>query len=127
MAACSQSPQEKLQHINGYWEIASIENADGQKKEFGYSQNIDFIQIKEDNTGVRKKVQPNITGEFKTSDSSENIHIITHGDTLIMEYITAFDNWQETVEKATASSLVLKNQHGNIYTYRRYEPIKLEE
>lgn len=124
--SCSQSDTETLNNINGYWEIASIENQAGQVKEFSMSQNIDFFQIKEDGTGVRKKVQPNALGQFTTSQSSENINVVNENDLLQLEYTTNFDTWRETVRKATNEELILINEDGLIYTYRRYKPLVIE-
>ena len=126
ITSCSQSDTETLKNINGYWEIATIENTAGQVKEFGMSQNIDFFQIKEDGTGVRKKVQPNALGQFTTSQSSENINVVNENDLLQLEYTTNFDTWRETVRKATKEELILINKDGLIYTYRRYKPLVIE-
>ncbi|WP_405251809.1 hypothetical protein [Dokdonia sp. Asnod3-C12] len=123
---CTQSNEEKLSHISGYWEIASIENPSGQVKEFSMSQNIDFFEVNADGKGVRKKVQPNVVGEFITSQSSENINVIYKDDLLLLEYATPMDTWQETVKKATTDELVLINEDGLIYTYRKYTPLALD-
>lgn len=127
LIACTQSPNEKLSHLNGYWEIADVTMLDGEKKEFSMSQNIDFFEIQDNQTGVRKKVQPSINGQFTTSQSSENIDIEINEDILIIRYTTAFDSWKETVLKASEDQLVLLNENGNTYTYRRYEPILFSE
>ena len=122
---CTQTNEEKLSHISGYWEIASIENQAGQVKEFSMSQNIDFFEINKEGQGVRKKVQPNVVGEFTTSQSSENINAVYKDDLLLLEYATPMDTWQETVKKATTDELVLINKDGLIYTYRKYKPLAL--
>ena len=124
--SCSSSPQEKLANISGYWEIASIEMPDGTTKTYGMSQNIDFFEINEDGTGVRKKVQPNALGAFTTSNDSENINATIKGDLLTLNYSTALDSWEETVKKASKEELVLINKDNIIYTYRRYEPLITE-
>lgn len=122
---CTQTNEEKLSHISGYWEIASIENQAGQVKEFSMSQNIDFFEINKEGQGVRKKVQPNVVGEFTTSQSSENINVVYKDDLLLLEYATPMDTWQETVKKATTDELVLINKDKLIYTYRKYKPLAL--
>ncbi len=124
--SCSSSPQEKLANISGYWEIAGIEMPDGTTRTYGMSQNIDFFEINEDGTGVRKKVQPNALGAFTTSNDSENINATIKGDLLTLNYSTALDSWEETVKKASKEELVLINKDNIIYTYRRYEPLITE-
>lgn len=120
--SCSQSTDEKLVLINGYWEIASVTTSEGVKKEFSISQNIDFIEI-QDGKGIRKKVQPDLVGNFKTTDASENIDVEIKGDKLILNYSTAFDTWTETVLIVTQEKLKVENENGNTYTYRRYKPL----
>ncbi len=112
-----------LQHINGYWEIAQIKTLDGQVREFAMSQNIDFFEINENGKGIRKKVQPNLSGTFTTSKTSENIDVISDKKRLTLQYTTALDTWTETVHKATENELVLINETGIIYTYRKYKPL----
>ena len=127
LISCTQTPDEKLTHLAGYWEIADVTTADGEKRAFSLSQNIDFFEIQDNQIGIRKKVQPDINGHFTTSKSSENIDIVINEDTLVLKYTTAFDSWKETVIKASKDQLILLNEDGNTYTYRRYEPILLSK
>ena len=90
------------------------------------SQNIDFFQINEDGTGIRKKVQPNLSGTFTTSKTSENIDILSNEKLLTLQYSTALDTWTETVQKATRDELVLINEAGIIYTYKKYTPLVIK-
>jgi len=123
---CSQSNEEMLEHINGYWEIAQIETADGQVKEYGMSQNIDFFQIDANGKGIRKKVQPNALGEFTTSQASENIDVLKEDNVLKLKYSTQLDSWTETISKATQDKLVITNEAGITYTYKRYKPLVIK-
>lgn len=96
--------------------------SEGVKKEFSISQNIDFIEI-QNGKGIRKKVQPDVMGNFKTSDASENIDVEIKDDKLILNYSTAFDTWTETVLSVSEVKLKVENENGNTYTYRRYQPL----
>ncbi len=125
--ACSQSPEKTLQHVKGYWEIASVTFVDGSKKEFSISQNVDFFDIKDNYTGIRKKVQPDINGHFTTSKNTENIDVRINDNTLILQYTTPYDTWKETVLTATQEQLILLNDNGNTYTYRRYKSLIISE
>ncbi|MFO7718991.1 MAG: hypothetical protein R6W85_00955, partial [Gillisia sp.] len=42
-----QSPEEKLVHLNGYWEIEKVEFSRDSIKEFRMSENVDYFEIKE--------------------------------------------------------------------------------
>lgn len=123
--SCTQSPAEKLELLNGYWEIAQIENSHGSVKEYSISQNIDYFEVTETGKGVRKKVQPDLLGNFTTTNSSENIDVSTEGNTVFLKYSTAFDSWQEEIISLSDSELVLRNKDNYTYTYRRYEPISI--
>lgn len=124
LISCSQSNEEKLALLNGYWEIASVTTSEGVIKEFSISQNVDFIDI-ENGKGIRKKVQPDLMGNFKTSNASENIDVEIDNDRLTLSYSTAFDTWNETVLEVTKEKLRVENDNGNTYTYRRYEPLMI--
>ena len=124
LISCSQSNEEKLALLNGYWEIASVTTSEGVIKEFSISQNVDFIDI-ENGKGIRKKVQPDLMGNFKTSNASENIDVQLDNDRLTLKYSTAFDTWNETVLEVTKEKLRVENDNGNTYTYRRYEPLMI--
>mgnify|MGYP003630839798 CR=1 FL=1 len=122
LLSCSQSTDEKLVLINGYWEIASVTTTEGVTKEFSLSQNVDFIEI-QNGKGIRKKVQPDAMGNFITSDASENIDVEIKENKLLLNYSTAFDTWTETVIEVSKDKLKVENQNGNTYTYRRYQPL----
>lgn len=123
---CAGAPKENIQLLNGYWEIAEIENAYGSKKEFILSQNIDFFELTQEGKGVRKKVQPDIQGNFTTTNASENIDIVIKGNTVFIKYSTAFDSWKEELIFLSNEKLVLQNEENYTYTYKRYEPLSIE-
>ncbi len=123
---CTQiSPENQIALLNGYWEIAEIENSHGSTKEYSISQNIDFFEITQEGKGVRKKVQPDLNGNFTTSQSSQNIDIEVRGNKVILKYSTQFDTWEEEIISISPVQLILKNTDNYIYTYRRYEPLTL--
>lgn len=126
--SCGNSPEEKLQHLNGYWEIAKLDDGTGNIKEFGMSQNIDFFEMNPEGTGVRKKVQPDALGAFKAGASSENIDaIIQENGEVFLKFTTAFDSWQEKLFRADEHTLILINEDYKIYTYRRYKPLVIQK
>lgn len=124
--SCSGSPRNNLELLNGYWEIAEIENTHGSKKEYGLSKNIDFFVLTNEKKGVRKKVQPDIQGNFTTTNAGQNIDVLIKGTNVFLKYSTPFDSWQEEVLSLTKDKLVLQNEDEYIYTYRRYEPLIIE-
>ena len=125
ITSCSKPPEEQIVLINGYWEIAKIENNYGSSKEYSISQNIDFFEVNTQGKGIRKKVQPDIKGNFTTTNSSENINITTKDNTVFLQYSTAYDTWQEEVINVSKKELILRNENNFTYVYRRYEPLSI--
>ncbi len=70
LISCSNSPQEKIDNLNGYWEITKAELPEGITKEFKYSEIVDYIKV-DSTSGFRKKVRPQIDGGFITSNDEE--------------------------------------------------------
>jgi len=114
----------QLKHINGYWEIVSVENVDGDTKEFTVNQTIDYIEIT-DNKGFRKKLQPDLSGNYKTTESVEYIEVNIVDDQIVLLYSTPFSSWKEVVITVSDNKLVVENEAKIKYTYKRYEPLNL--
>jgi len=123
LLSCTSSDTQ-LKHINGYWEIVSAVNAAGDTKEFTVNQIVDYIEIN-DHKGFRKKLQPDLSGNYKTTESTEYIEANIIDDQIILLYSTPFSSWQEVVIEATAHKLVVENDTKIKYTYKRYKPLNL--
>ena len=122
---CSETPESQLEHINGYWEIVSATNAKGVSKSYPPGRNIDYIEITE-GEGFRKKLQPDIRGNYSTSKSQETIKAEIIDDRLELVYRTPFSSWREKVMRANVKKLIIKNDNGIEYTYERHAPISIE-
>ena len=123
--SCSNSVQDQLEHLNGYWEIESVTNVQNVTKSFTISQTIDYIEV-DGEKGFRKKLQPDLYGNYKTTNSIENIEVNIANDVLELHYSTAFSSWRETVIRATATQLIVANEDHIQYTYKRYTPINID-
>lgn len=121
----NQNPEEMLPYLNGYWEIEKVEMTNGEVKEFGFSNWIDFIEI-EENKGIRKKVAPRLDGTFSVTEDEEQIEAKIENDSLHLYYTTPFDQWKETVLQADKTRLVILNKGGKKYSYKRFEKINLD-
>lgn len=123
--ACGPSPEQQLEHLNGYWEISEVISDQGTSKSYTYNTSIDYIFV--DNLkGFRKKLQPGINNQYQTSDDAEFFEIRIENDSLNMYYKTDLSNWKETVLKATKDQLKIVNTANIIYIYKRFEPVRLE-
>ena len=118
--SCSQqTPEEQIKNLPGYWEIESVQFPSGNEKEYKISTTIDYIKV-EGNKGIRKKVNPQLDGTFKTNKSVENFTLKIENDSLRLYYKTQFNTWKETVLLAKDSTLQLLNKDGNIYKYKKF-------
>ncbi|HET8854668.1 MAG TPA: lipocalin family protein, partial [Salinimicrobium sp.] len=115
------SPEEKIANLNGYWEIQTAERPDGSIKEFRFSEMVDYIVV-ENNEGFRKKLRPQLGGTFIASDDKEKLQIKVENDSINLYYTTPYNTWKETLLSSDEEKLVLRNQHGIIYTYKRFTP-----
>jgi len=113
--------EEKIANLNGYWEITSAEMADGSIREFRYSEMVDYIVV-EDNVGFRKKVRPQLGGTFITSEDQEMLEVKVENDSINLYYTTPYNSWKETLLSSEEDEIVVKNQHGITYTYKKFTP-----
>jgi hypothetical protein len=111
--------------LEGYWEIESVTLIDGLKKEYTFSETIDFLSFTDSLSGIRKKMKPNFNGYFETSNDAERFEIKIENDSVNVYYKTPFDKWKETILKLTENQLIVINKNKAIFTYKRYEPITI--
>lgn len=121
LISCNNSHEEKIDNLNGYWEITKAELPEGITKEFKYSEIVDFIQV-DSSSGLRKKVRPQIDGSFITSNDEEIFEVKLENDSINLYYSTPYANWKETVISSEENKLVVLNPDGIIYTYKRFTP-----
>ena len=124
--SCKKSPERFIEHLDGYWEIEEVTLPDGTKREYSYNNTIDFLTVSDSLTGFRKKLTPKLDGTFSTSEDKETMEVILENDSLNIYYKTPYSAWKETVLEATRDQLILENQKGMRYTYKKYEPLKIE-
>jgi len=119
------NPETLIPHINGYWQIEEAQLSDGRKREYNFSENIDYIEVGDSMIGFRKKLKPRIDGTFQTSNSLERFELKIENDSLNVYYSTPYSEWKETILNATESSLLISNANNDIYLYERYTPLNL--
>ncbi|PKV50109.1 hypothetical protein ATE84_2159 [Aquimarina sp. MAR_2010_214] len=125
VTSCTRTnPKEHIQYLDGYWEIKKVILSDGSKKEYSFSQDIDFFEIK-DSIGIRKKVRPQLDGGFKTTNNQEIFTIIIENDSVRLYYKNSLATWKETIISAKENEIVFKNETGNVYFYQRYQKLQL--
>lgn len=124
--SCSNDPSVYIPHVEGYWEIEAVTTSDGLKKEYTFSDTIDFIQFTDSLNGIRRKMKPNLLGNFESSLSVESFELKIENDSLNVYYKTPYSEWKETIIGATENNMVVVNANNVMYLYRRYEPLELD-
>ena len=122
LISCGQDPEEKLQHLNGYWEIEKVEIAKDSVREYSMNGIVDYFHF-DKGEGFRKKVRPQLDGKYLITDDTEKMEARIENDSLSLYYSTPYSSWKETVLKADEDELVLENEWGKIYYYKKFTPI----
>lgn len=115
------TPEDKIANLNGYWEIKKAELPEGIIKEFRFSEVVDFIKT-DSTAGFRKKVRPQLDGSFITSEDAEKFQVKVENDSINLYYSTPYAEWKETLISSEENEFMILNPDGIIYTYKRFTP-----
>ena len=126
LSCTSKDPKTFISHMDGYWQIEEVTLSNGIKKEYNFSETIDYIEVLDSMSGFRKKMKPNLLGTFETSDSMETFELKIENDSLNIYYSTPYANWKETILNANENQLLVINANKDIYLYKHYEPLDLD-
>ena len=122
LASCSGgSTQEKIENLNGYWEIKRVEKESQQTREYSFNQVVDYIEVN-NNEGVRRKVRPQFDGSFLAGEDEEAFSVKVEGDSINLYYKTPYSTWKETLVSSEEDEIEIENQYGIRYTYKRFNP-----
>lgn len=121
---CTTVSEEKLNLLNGYWEIERVEFPNGGEKEYKTNTDIDYIEL-EGLKGFRKKMKPRFDGTYETSDDAEPFNIAIEDKTYTLRYKNNLSEWQETLTALSKDNFTVKNMDGILYHYKRFEPINI--
>lgn len=128
MTGCKQKIKPAdVAKINGYWEIEKVIFEDGNEKKYSINEAYDFFQIDKNNTGIRKKVMPQLDGTFLVNDTFENVKLRFANDQAFLDYTTPYMKWSEEVLALTATELVVLNAEKKEYHYKKAGPINLDD
>ncbi|HSD05755.1 hypothetical protein [Flavobacterium sp.] len=128
LTACKQKIQPTdIAKINGYWEIEKVIFKDGNAKKYGVNEAFDYFKIDKNNSGIRKKVMPQLDGTFLVNDTFENVKIRFADDQTFLDYSTPYMKWSEEVLTLNDKELVVLNSEKKEYHYKKTGPIKLDD
>ena len=128
LTACKQKivPAD-VAKINGYWEIEKVVFKDGNEKKYGVNEAFDYFKIDKNNSGIRKKVLPQLDGTFLVNDTFENVKIRFTDDQTFLDYSTPYMKWSEEIVSLTDKELVVLNKEEKEYHYKKAGPVKLDD
>jgi hypothetical protein len=123
LISCSETPSiEDAQQLNGFWEIKKAVTP-YEEKEYDANQLIDYFEVN-DSLGFRKKLQPNVLGNYQSSKNREVFKIHRREDALLLVYENSYDQWTEELIRISSNEFTVKNEEGFTYTYEKYETSK---
>lgn len=127
----SKVSQDDLVQLNGYWEIEKVTFPNGDTKEFMSSTTIDYIKL-DSMEGFRKKVQPKFNGTFETSNDAEYFILEKKGEIFEIHYnpnmaLHPDMHPRESLVFISKNNFSVINKDTITYTYKRYEPMNLNQ
>jgi hypothetical protein len=114
-----------VQKINGYWEIEKVIFPDGNKKDYTISETIDYFEIK-DTLGFRKKAKPQLDGKYIVNPHAERLSVSFKDGTAFLRYATEYAKWMEEIVEISDEHLILKNDNGVEYHYKKPIPFTIK-
>ncbi|ETN97057.1 hypothetical protein [Zhouia amylolytica] len=122
---CTTPVKEQINSLNGYWEIHKVEFPSGETKTYDINKFVDFIELKTDTSGIRKKLAPKIDGSFSSNNDHEDFRVSIQNKHLYLIYSTPFAEWKEEVLKVNKDQLIVINKEKLKYFYKRYKKLTL--
>lgn len=113
-----------IKDLNGYWEIVQAQNPYGKSLIYSINTQVDYFEV-EDSLGFRKKMKPDLNGNYTTSKALEKFKWNVEKDSLKLYYSTPYDSWTEVILELNDSLMLVINQKDFLYTYKKFKPIKI--
>lgn len=114
----------EVSKLNGYWEIESVKNPDGEVKDYTVNTSVDYIELK-DGKGYRQKMIQKMEGKFQSNGIKESLNLKSDNNRLILECKTNYAQWTEEIRSITDDHFSIINDQDFIYTYKRYQPLAI--
>ena len=116
----------KVELLNGYWEIESVKK-DGQLiKKYPFSNTIDYFYIN-NLEGYRKKVTSQSNGRFMVTLHQADLTISKEKEEYILKYPDRNKAYFESIKEIDSQQLIILDREGYIYKYNRYTPLEINK
>lgn len=123
LLSCTTMSDKDLSHLNGYWEIEEVRSHGEIFTPRGGAVLVDLYQL-DSMRGYKKKLAPNFSGNYNSSESQLNFTIINQGGDFYIEYNEAQEPWKEKIITVSSTKLVLEHSD-KVYVYKRHEKISI--
>ena len=125
LLSCSEAIQESdLQNLTGIWEIEKVKLSDETEKEYKINEAVEQIQF-ENKNGIRRKVRLVYNGNFLLNNIIQKFTIEEKDNSFYILNHTEFSDWKEEIKLLTNESLMLENEQGMKYYYKKRTDIKI--
>lgn len=124
LISCQNKSEFDLSLLHGYWEIESIHAQGEVFYPKGPSPVVDFYKLNNTSGGFKKKLMPNFTGHYESSNDKADFTLITTGGEYYINYAFSLEPWKEKIIELNQESLILYHSEKE-YHYRRHQKLSL--
>lgn len=117
--------KEDIAKITGYWEIEKVIFDEGKDKNYTINESYDYFEIDKNNSGLRKKVMPQLNGTFIVNNAQESFKIRFEKDNVYLDYITPYAKWSEQLMEISDDQMIFENSEKKRYHYKKVTPINI--
>ena len=114
----------KIELLNGYWEIESVKKEGQLIRKYPFSNTIDYFYINE-LEGYRKKVTSQSNGRFMVTLHQADLTISKEKGGYILRYPDRNKTYFESIKEIDSQQLIILDKEGYIYRYNRYIPLEV--
>jgi hypothetical protein len=127
LCSCKENSNTLIKFIEGNWEIHQVKKDNQLLKEYDLNQSIDYFQVNDDLSGFRKKLMPNLDGKYIVTEHEAPFQLHVENGKLNIKYYLGSDTIVETIRKASEMELIIQNNRGFTYFYKRFEPFNIAD
>ena len=114
----------KIELLNGYWEIESVKKEGQLIRKYPFSNTIDYFYIY-NLEGYRKKVTSQSNGRFMVTLHQADLTISKEKGEYILRYPNRNKTYFESIKEIDSQQLIILDKEGYIYRYNRYIPLEV--
>lgn len=125
ITSCSKKiSSSDLYFLNGFWEIEKVVKEGKTVKEYKINESVERFNFHDDK-GTRNKVIVLYNGNFVLNNVVQEFSIEEEEGTFYLWNHTEFSDWREEIEKLDEKELVIKNEEGIQYFFKKRTDINL--